>query len=172
SPRRPSAPRKGRDGPRRRYRRSQDVGARVSHAGRRHRLCLDPGGGWSPGGQYGDFGSPDREREQAVCLSLPGRRDSGSRLCVRTSHAGAALGGWRKLFGRSEAVFGRSYLEGARAPPRGRTMITVGLILAAAAVALGLGMRTGVPTSVLAIAAGVLLQVISAPVDAPLVRDS
>ena len=51
-------------------------------------------------------------------------------------------------------------------------MITVGLILAAAAVALGLGMRTGVPTSVLAIAAGVLLQVISAPVDAPLVRDS
>lgn len=50
-------------------------------------------------------------------------------------------------------------------------MITVGLILAASAVALGLAMRTRIPTSVLAILAGVLLQLLSAPVDGAVVRD-
>lgn len=50
-------------------------------------------------------------------------------------------------------------------------MNTVGLILAAAAVALGLGMRTGVPTSVLAIVAGVVLQLLSVPIDGGIVRD-
>lgn len=50
-------------------------------------------------------------------------------------------------------------------------MITVGLILAAAAVALGLAMRTRIPTSVLAIVAGVVLQVLSVPIDGGTVRD-
>jgi Kef-type K+ transport system membrane component KefB len=50
-------------------------------------------------------------------------------------------------------------------------MTTVGIILAAAAVALGLAMRTRTPTSVLAIAAGVVLQVLSVPVDGGIVRD-
>ncbi|MFW6197837.1 MAG: cation:proton antiporter, partial [Myxococcota bacterium] len=50
-------------------------------------------------------------------------------------------------------------------------MITVALIVAAAAVALGIGMRTRVPTSVLAIFAGVVLQLLSTPVDDALVRD-
>jgi Kef-type K+ transport system membrane component KefB len=46
---------------------------------------------------------------------------------------------------------------------------TFALVVAAAAVALGLGMRTALPSSVLAILAGVLLQ--AAPVDLALVRD-
>lgn len=51
-------------------------------------------------------------------------------------------------------------------------MITIGLIIVAAAVALGLAMRTRLPTSVLAILAGVGLQALSAPVDAEVVRDA
>lgn len=50
-------------------------------------------------------------------------------------------------------------------------MTTVGLLLVAAAVALGLGRRTRVPTSVLAILAGVLLQVLAVPIDSEIVRD-
>jgi Kef-type K+ transport system membrane component KefB len=50
-------------------------------------------------------------------------------------------------------------------------MTTVGIILAAAAVALGLAMRTRIPTSVLAILAGVVMQVLSVPVEGGIVRD-
>jgi Kef-type K+ transport system membrane component KefB len=50
-------------------------------------------------------------------------------------------------------------------------MITFGLVIAAAAIALGLAMRTRLPVSVLAILSGVLLQVFSAPVDFDHVRD-
>lgn len=50
-------------------------------------------------------------------------------------------------------------------------MTTIGLIIAAAAVALGLAMRIRLPTSFLAILAGVGLQALSAPVDPELVRD-
>lgn len=50
-------------------------------------------------------------------------------------------------------------------------MITVGLILAAAAVALGLATRTGVPASVLAIVAGIALQALSSTIDGEVVRD-
>jgi len=50
-------------------------------------------------------------------------------------------------------------------------MITIGLILVAAAVALGLAMRTRIPTSVLAIVLGVVMQFFSAPIDGGIVRD-
>lgn len=50
-------------------------------------------------------------------------------------------------------------------------MITIGLILAAAAVALGLAMRLRIPASVLAIVAGVVLQVLPISLDAEIVRD-
>jgi Kef-type K+ transport system membrane component KefB len=50
-------------------------------------------------------------------------------------------------------------------------MITFGLVIAAAAVALGLAMRTRLPASVLAILSGVVLQLVSAPVDFDQVRD-
>ncbi|MFW6066977.1 MAG: cation:proton antiporter [Myxococcota bacterium] len=50
-------------------------------------------------------------------------------------------------------------------------MITVGIAIAAAAIALGVAMRTRLPASVLAIAAGVGLQALSAPMDTGVVRD-
>lgn len=50
-------------------------------------------------------------------------------------------------------------------------MITIGIIIAAAAVALGLAMRTSIPASVLAILAGVVLQVLPAPLEIDVVRD-
>lgn len=50
-------------------------------------------------------------------------------------------------------------------------MITIALVVAAAAVALGLSMRTRLPVSVLAILSGVVLQATSAPLDAAVVRD-